>query len=95
MPRYIDADNIVDSLNEAQNEFDIFYKGLGKAKSIVMEQPTADAAPVRHAHWMGGGGLCSPYCSNCKKYSPSGVRFDYCPYCGAKMDEEVGKDGIR
>lgn len=25
------------------------------------------------------------YCSECKKYSQSGIRTNYCPNCGAKM----------
>lgn len=60
--------------------------------------PAADVAPVVHAHWKeieheGETTLCE--CTSCGdwilfhyEYSP-----DYCPTCGAKMDEsEFAKD---
>ena len=40
--RMIDADALVNELNEAQVEFDEYYKGLGKAKVIADNAPTAD-----------------------------------------------------
>lgn len=47
-----------------------------------------DAEPVVHGHWI----ICSdgyyPYCSKCKQ-EPGGKNMtNYCPHCGAKMDEE-------
>lgn len=87
MPRYVDAEEA------KRNVFGVLHGEYATpeedmALSAIDETPTADVAPVVHAHWMGGGGLCSPYCSNCKKYSPRGERFNYCPNCGAKMDEK-------
>ena len=44
----------------------------------------ADVAPVRHGRWeadMGG-----VWCSVCGEYSEG--EWDYCPYCGARMDGE-------
>lgn len=44
--RLIDADRLIEELNEMQVEGDELYKGLGKAKLIVCYQPTVDAVPV-------------------------------------------------
>ena len=47
--------------------------------------PSADVAPVRHGRWdcdMGG-----VWCSVCGEYSEG--EWNYCPNCGAKMDEET------
>jgi len=59
--------------------------------SIVDQQPTVDAVPVRHGKWIDrNGAIVAPFweryeCSEC------GARSDnsnYCPNCGARMDEE-------
>jgi hypothetical protein len=59
----------------------------------IEAMPVIDAAPVVHGRWVKGDGSYTIYCSNCKNdaywdtdYGPQ--EFDYCPYCGAKMDLE-------
>ena len=56
----------------------------------VMEMPKKDVKPVVHAHW-----IKSNYdnvdgtiyeCSNCNTVMFNA--WNYCPHCGAKMDEE-------
>ena len=53
----------------------------------------ADVEPVRHGQWIyrefdDEYGLRQEYeCSECAKYSYFDT--DYCPSCGARMDEEV------
>ena len=42
MARYIDADKLTVKLNETQIEFDKNYYGLGEAKQIVDNVPTAN-----------------------------------------------------
>lgn len=56
--------------------------------------PAADVAPVRHGRFVHDGPRFDGavdwwHCSSCGGLV-SGVetRFDYCPYCGAKMDME-------
>ena len=55
--------------------------------------PAADVAPARHGQWIyrefdDEYGLRQEYeCSECAKYSYFDT--DYCPNCGARMDEEV------
>lgn len=56
--------------------------------------PTVDAEPVRHGHWgviaVGINFNTDRLCSHCKKEIKSNY-WNYCPNCGAKMDEVVNK----
>lgn len=55
--------------------------------------PAADVAPVVHAHWIWLGKYSDGYnwrCSACRREST--VAINYCPFCGAKMDEEGNND---
>lgn len=60
----------------------------------IDEQPTVDAEPVRHGRWGGeeifpGFPTLNGYlCSNCNCRKRAGRKTNYCPNCGAKMDEE-------
>lgn len=63
----------------------------------LLSIPAADVAPVVHGHFVHDGprfahGVDWWHCSNCGRLA-SGVetRFDYCPWCGARM--ERGDDG--
>lgn len=66
--------------------------------AILNSIPAADVVEVVHGKWIKdrlistGGGTYGVYrCSVCKSgYQDVGYGFDYCPYCGAKMD---GGDG--
>lgn len=61
---------------------------------MIQDAPAADVAPVRHGRFVHDGPRFDGavdwwHCSSCGGLV-SGVetRFDYCPYCGAKMDME-------
>lgn len=65
------------------------------AKSAIRKVETwqtVDAEPVRHGHWIFNPKdaiemmFTVPKCSECGAESPIGG--NYCPNCGAKMDEE-------
>lgn len=56
--------------------------------------PSADVAPVRHGRWRherlpstSGGSYSVVRCSACKYQYPM-TEVNYCPNCGARMDEE-------
>ena len=89
MARYIDADvaraRLMTLAEEASIEGTdfLYYRDVIEAFDDV---ETADVAPVVHAHWViKDTGL--PICSHCE--GACVYKADYCPNCGAKMDEEV------
>lgn len=95
--RLIDADAVMEDIKTSMNcltEVGIPINAeflWGKLNDALGNAETVDAEPVRHGHWIedddGDGRHCSicgeDYCyiiSNCELYN-------YCPNCGAKMDE--------
>ena len=64
---------------------------------LIKDAPRVDAEPVRYGYWKSAQGYpfyhtCSE-CENCyidEAWTYNG-KWNYCPNCGAKMDEEVGK----
>lgn len=63
------------------------------ALQVLAEMEGADVAPVVHAHW-GSLGFGDYECSNCHRQNAEDEMEDtsFCPFCGAKMDEEVIAD---
>lgn len=110
--RLIDADALIKYIRE---EIPLKYfmghgifeanKNLFHIKNEIRIQPTIDAVPVKHGHWIGvytEHNSHSVNCSVCHGSLPyvvlPGARIqyifetDYCPKCGAKMDlEEIQK----
>lgn len=80
MARLIDADALINTLNEEKIKFnaDVNY--------IVLNVPTIEAEPIRHGHWNIIEGMPTQ-CSRCGYYVKQKT-YKYCPYCGARMDEE-------
>ena len=67
----------------------------------ISDMPAVEAKPVVHAHWIEqeDGNLDTYYtCSSCKEDfdliagTPCENLYNYCPNCGAKMDEPVEED---
>lgn len=57
----------------------------------INEQPTADVAPVRHGRWIENEYDSIFECSECGySFENEGYKhfFNYCPNCGARMDEQ-------
>jgi Zn finger protein HypA/HybF involved in hydrogenase expression len=97
MAEYIDRDRFarhlemcidnVRNTNGVTEDFEICLRAL-------KNQPTVDAAEVIHAHWAETEATMSTkvvFCTNCLatyKFQTNDIDlFDYCPRCGAKMDE--------
>ncbi len=95
MTRYIDADaldSVVLRMNEEGAQITrLDYKIID---CVIFEFPTVDVVPVRHGKWKR---IPSSYralfeCSECGEKTTTTVmgkpRYEYCPMCGAKMEEE-------
>jgi hypothetical protein len=57
----------------------------------ILKQPTVDAAAVVHGHWIEKPYLIgtSNFCSECgDNFGMPHGKYNYCPTCGAVMDEE-------
>lgn len=88
MPRYLDFDK-VDYLD---NDVLVYEKRVYDI-ACGDKLPFENVAPVIHAHWIYQG--LSPYncfsrCSCCDVVFDGYETLEYCPKCGAKMDEVVG-----
>lgn len=60
-----------------------------KAAQMLEKLPAADVAPVLHGRWFG------TVCTACGESTSFYYDCNYCPACGAKMDEEVSNDKAR
>lgn len=87
MPRYIDADRfkqvLADLYDYAKWDPRELHFSLFDMIGNIDGEPTADVAPVAHAHWVEKTFTfeCSACCGDAIN------NYAYCPRCGAKMDE--------
>ena len=72
-----------------------YADGWNSAIEIIESTPASDVEPIRHAKWVLIDECVNEgvYCSNCHKkiyraeYANQKVKSNYCPNCGAKMDD--------
>jgi Pyruvate/2-oxoacid:ferredoxin oxidoreductase delta subunit len=93
---------LIKTLNEAQVEFDEFYKGLGRAKTIVNNAPTVEERQTGkwileeiyydNYHMIDNNIF---YCSICGRRVTTtaskatvAVVYPFCQGCGTKMEEK-------
>lgn len=86
MYEYIEREALRDALYDADA---ITMNGV----KILNQFPSTDVTPVRHGRWEQTGYVCGEtefQCSECKQteWRTSISRFNFCPFCGAKMDAE-------
>ena len=93
--RFIDANNLIEEIREercynCRNFKDMKCDYCGTADYIYMieDMPTVEAKPVVHGRWKRYGKNLGE-CSECGEIVS--VRSNYCPNCGAKMDEKEDK----
>lgn len=102
MSRYIDVDVLKETIRShcylVRGKYNEIMDGmyLIGIEQAIDEQPNIDT--VKHAHWIKSE-LGTVFCSACDHTAPSMDDYygdaiwyydtPYCPYCGAKMREEV------
>ena len=81
MAEYIEREAALNAINENKSSTELAWITVSKI-------PAADVAPVVHGKWVNGcqcsvcGDRHGPYNSRHRPY------YNYCPNCGAKMDDE-------
>lgn len=96
MSEYITKDAILNKTVNKNHAWLYTTNAEGKnLKEIVDELPSVDVRANIHGHWLiqkHGLFMRSFWCSRCGMYSASDA-FNYCPWCGADMDEKPELEG--
>lgn len=101
--RLINADEFpTKHANTGENDYEIgFDDGVQMMLDEIQDAPTVDAVPVIHGHWVANmayycdeSGVVDYKCSECSSYVVYEEYLpNYCPNCGAKMEEKDGEHG--
>ena len=87
MAEYIDREKLLRDINH-------YHLSDGKFQHWVEVQPAADVAPVRPGRWVEKDKYTSGTMYDCSicgaRIFDTGLSWNYCPNCGAKMGERVG-----
>lgn len=82
---------------ELSKDIEHMVRAFLMTTQMIQDAPAADVVPVVHGHWIEqeDGNLDTYYiCSACKEDfyliagTPCENLYNYCPSCGAKMDEK-------
>lgn len=92
MAEYIDRVNALSYLKEKYNEMNgmnaWYYAGFQHAVGLLENFRKSDVAKVVHGKWIFNDDWWEFRCTNCNKAIGNIKKYEYCPYCGAKMDLE-------
>jgi Zn finger protein HypA/HybF involved in hydrogenase expression len=93
---YCDAGDFISkqALLYALDDIELIEDGdvdINELEDLIKRLPIIEAEPIKHGRWIMKQHLIFhqqlPYCSECDK---TGIfKYDYCPHCGAKMDEST------
>lgn len=100
--RLIDGNALVKQIEETHCKDCNSYNGVWRracewmdAMDYIEDAPTIDAQPVKRGKWesidfikVGGDKIGMFQCSNCSQRMP--WEANYCPGCGAKMEDNNG-----
>lgn len=80
-------------IEEGETHLDNLAEGFVGADGVIWKLPDVDVAEVKHGEWihtdMAEYWHSKDKCSNCTYHTFDRTdlsHFNYCPYCGAKMD---------
>ena len=90
---YIDRDMYYQKINDFSKggcgDYPLYRLAINDCVKVLDEISVADVAPVRHGEWQEINGIFR--CSLCEySFEHEGYQhfFNYCPNCGAKMDDK-------
>ena len=83
MDEYIKREDVLQTLKKANIG--------GYITERLLEIPSADVQPVKHARWLGVGKKFSEdwTCSNCMRSKGKDSSTNFCSYCGADMQGDT------
>lgn len=95
-PEYKETVKLIKS---GETHLDSLAEGYHEVYDLIVWEPTVEAKPVIHGHWIRGNYIdikdSSSYkCSECGEEFDKEIfelytdTINYCPACGAKMDKE-------
>lgn len=93
MAEYIKREYAVDAVADVYYNTPDINLSCEKFEAAILKIQAADVAPVRHGRWISKnhhGYEWTFVCSNCGYVDgyPFNDRHNYCPNCGAQMDEK-------
>ena len=96
MAEYIEREAVINQLRECDgtpHEIAYTYPVYEDLEQFVESLPAADVAPVVRGRWDllddAGSKIVKWNCDKCNRISTS--KTDYCPNCGARMEESESK----
>lgn len=66
---------------------------IGAVRTFIMNRPVADVEEVRYGHWVFDARTIIPRCAVCGEDAIAETVSPYCPWCGAKMEEDENGRG--
>lgn len=92
MTEYIKREYAVDAVADVYYNTPDINLSCEKFEAAILKIQADDVAPVRHGRWeeaSDGDGIVCPFCRTdfCTIIYDT-EHFNYCPNCGAKMDEK-------
>ena len=82
--------DIIEQLRIAEHNYQAVKETVNQQAENVIKLLAEER---KHGHWIGKpiAGYSMVRCSVCSAFANKIERWNYCPFCGAKMDEEVQK----
>lgn len=98
MAEYIEREKVLEiAKDEYYSDFHKSMADLTSLRELLEDSPTADVVEVKHSYWqcsnvrMSSRDITCKYCHRTETISNGNEDFEYCPHCGAKMDEKDGE----
>ena len=89
MGEYIDREAMLEQIARRESLMvDNKMISIDALREFIMNRPVADVEEVKHGQWVFDIRTIVPRCSVCGEDAIAETISQYCPHCGAKMEEE-------